>query len=338
MCRNDNLHTQVCLHPLPFNRCSHYNLSMIEVLSCRANGHALVTLAVGESYLEKWKNHASESWIAYCKAHGLGLYVQEENQELSGPSKKVTWQKLLIPQKLREQFSTVKTFCYLDSDIVINPQGENVFDYINNLTLNLVSQVKGLPFNLKYAQKIISFYRHNYYSKDYPLDSAIFMTPEQIFSWHGFESFDNYACLGFFAGSIDQLATDLYGMYHSYSHDVVSLTDGGDEPILNFEFQSKYRINWLPYRFQAIWLFELATKYPFLYNPSHVNPRLIKECVNSSILNNCFLHFAGSWGESSHIQIGPFLNTEESSALLDYLKRPVSATPKGRILPKKLAT
>lgn len=73
--------------------------------------------------------------------------------------------------------------------------------------------------------------------------------------------------------------------------------------------QKKCKINWLNYRFQALWNFEVTEKYPFLYNFKKKKNKIIQKCVESSLMNTYFLHFAGSWYDSGHWKIkNIFLN------------------------------
>ena len=48
------------------------------------------------------------------------------------------------------------------------------------------------------VMKSIAFNRHYNYSKKYPLESSIFMTPKEIFQYHKLKTFDDYVCTGFF--------------------------------------------------------------------------------------------------------------------------------------------
>lgn len=83
----------------------------------------------------------------------------------------------------------------------------------------------------------------------------------------------------------------------------------------------------------------MAWKYPFLYNFGKNNKELIKECIEASLYQNYFLHFAGSWHESDMWEIGGFFETKSKKVELknyyEYLKEPVTGKPKGVLKPKK---
>ena len=121
--------------------------------------------------------------------------------------------------------------------------------------------------------------------------------------------------------------------FDKYTKDIDTLTGGGDEPILNYEFLNYGKIKWLDYKFQALWIYEISWKYPFLYNYGKKNTELIKECVEASLTTNYFLHFAGSWHESEMWKIENFFESNEKKEYLEkyhnYLKIPVTGKPVG---------
>ena len=78
----------------------------------------------------------------------------------------------------------------------------------------------------------------------------------------------------------------------------------------------------------------MAAFYPFLYQEIE-NQELILKCVETSLHNNIFLHFAGGWNESSMISVAKKipLRNQIYTDFLNYLKTPVTGKPVGRILP-----
>ena len=132
----------------------------------------------------------------------------------------------------------------------------------------------------------------------------------------------------------------LKSIYQKYDKNIESITGGGEQTHFNYEIQNNYKISWLDYRFQAIWVFEMAWKYPFLYDYGRNKNELIKECIEASIFTNYFLHFAGSWYEGDMWKIGGVLESNNMLNQFDefekYLKIPVTGQPKGQIKPKKI--
>ena len=297
----------------------------------------LVTIAVGEKYLSSWETYSKNNWIEYCKRHNINLYVVVEDLiSKDNPKwKKATWQKLLLGNALKDISPESKFICYIDTDFIISPFAPNVFDsYTDYSTIGLVSQVNNLPYDLNMIKRIISYGRHNFYNKSYPLDSSIFMEPEDIFEHHNFTRFSDYACAGFFIFNSDNHSEMMYNWFFEIENNYDSLT-GGDEPFFNNLVQSWGNITWLTYKFQALWIYELAGKYPFLYEKSSSNSQLIIDCIKSSLTQNHFLHFAGSWNESEMIK--EYLSKNEfpffEGRFKNYLDKPVTGKPKGMIKP-----
>ena len=297
----------------------------------------LVTIAVGEKYLSSWETYSKNNWIEYCTRHNINLYVVVEDliSKEDPKWKKATWQKLLLGNALRDISPESKLICYIDTDFLISPFAPNVFDsYKDYSTIGLVSQINNLPYDLNMIKRIISYGRHSFYSKSYPLDSSIFMEAEDIFEHHNFPKFTDYACAGFFIFNSSNHSEMMFDWFFEVESNYVSLT-GGDEPFFNNLVQSWGNITWLSYKFQALWIYELAGKYPFLYQNNSSNSQLIIDCIKSSLTQNYFLHFAGSWNESEMIK--EYLTKSEfpffEDDFKDYLDRPVTGKPKGMIRP-----
>jgi len=304
-----------------------------------ASGNILTTVAIGKEYLEPWENNALPSWDEYCRKNDLGLIVFNEEmlEKDSSVWKKANWQKLLIGRALDEAGMNIKNVCYLDTDILISPLAPNVFDDYDDETICLVSQVHGLPQSLHQTLRRLAFLRHTNWDRQYPLDSALFMTPKQIFEFHGVPPHDEYVCTGFFVFSVAKHGELLKSWFDKYQKGVQSITGGGEEPHLNHELMSWGKLSWLPYEFQALWTYEVAWRYPFLFEFGRNNEALIRECIEASLYANHFLHFAGSWHECQMWKIGRFFEGErqrsELDAYLAYLATPVTGQPKGMIRP-----
>jgi hypothetical protein len=313
---------------------------MIEVIiKPKVKKNIISTVLISKKFYNRWKKYIFKNWKVYCNNHGLGLIIIKDFIDKTETKKKANWQKLLIGKKLKEynfRFK-IENICYLDSDIIINCYGApNIFNYHKKNRISVVNQYKQLPYNYFETQKRISLLRNLFYSKKYPLDSSIFMTPQQIFKYHGFKKFDNYFCSGLFIFNLKKHSSFLEEIYFKYKKETTTLT-GGDEPVINYEFQKLGNLNWLDYKYQAIWLFEMANKYPFLYKFGKNNHKLQSECVSSSLFSNYFLHFAGSWYESDMIYLKNNYTLNKSRNFIknfyDYLNEKPKADPVGIIRP-----
>jgi hypothetical protein len=306
-----------------------------------ASGHILTTIATGGSFLQQWDEYARQGWDEYCHRHKLGLIVFDE--ELVAPGgeawKKAHWQKTLIGEQLAERAPRVTNVCYLDTDILINPTAPNIFDGYHPDCIGLTSLRKNLPFPYDHVLRRMAFLRHTHYDSSYPLDSALFMSVEQLYDYHNLAVQLDEACTGLIVFNVANHAKLMRSWFYKYDSGVQSITNGGEQTHLNYEIQSHGRVIWLDYRFQAIWPFEMAWKYPFLYEEGRRNDvELIRDCIEASLYQNHFLHFAGSWHESQMWKIGRFFSDESKRKILDmyqeYLLSSVTGVPKGIIRPK----
>jgi hypothetical protein len=128
--------------------------------------------------------------------------------------------------------------------------------------------------------------------------------------------------------------------FEKYDKSIDSITGGGDECHFNFEVQKWGNIIWLDYKFQALWTYEMAWKYPFLYDRIEVSDDIIIKCLESSLFTNYFLHFAGSWYESEMWNFGNQVLKNKISLMFSkfnsYEKKKLTGFPKGIIKPKSL--
>lgn len=309
------------------------------IIQPESNGNAIITIANGKTYEKKWNDFSRVNWEEYCNKHKLGLFlVTEDLISKDDPYwKKATWQKLILGDSILQYDTEVVNLCYIDSDFLINPKAPNVFDNFQEEKISLVSQFKNLPFDEHLIKRRISFLRNKYYDNKYPLDSAIFMSIDDLCNYHNKPRLKDYACAGFFIFNVKNHSKKLKELFFKYKSGIDSITGGGDEFHFNFEIQNNLPIQWLDYKYQALWVYEMAAYYPFLYQTKNQNNNdLIKSCVQTSLENNFFLHFAGSWHESEMLLIeGIFKRSDVMKEFNEYLNQSVTGQPKGVIKPKK---
>lgn len=298
----------------------------------------LVTIAIGETYYNAWKLFALPGWEKYCRRHRLGLVVFDEDliDRDHQSWKKATWQKMLIGETLKRSKLHVQNVCYLDTDILINPMAPNIFESYDSETIGLVSLRRNLPFPYEKVLRRLAFLRHTHYDKSYPLDSALFMTVNQLYEHHGLTAQPDEACMGLIVFNVPNHAEIMRRWFDKYDRTVQSVTNGGDQTHANYEIQNWGKVTWLDYRFQSIWVFEMAWKYPFLYDAARANHDLIRECIEATLYGNYFLHFAGSWHESEMWKMEETFKGGAERSLEDYyryLDVPVTGMPRGMIKP-----
>ena len=294
----------------------------------------IATVAIGEKHSKEFQTYILPSWVMYCEKYDLGLVVFESDliDKSHYKWKKSNWHRLLMGSKLKKL--NANNVCYLDTDILINPLSPNVFDFHDDEKISVVSQTK-LPFEHSKVLRKIAFFRNRYLSSDYPLDSSLFISREDFYKYHKFPVQQDVFCSGFFIFNVSLFSDIMEKWFFKYPSDVETITNGGDEPVLNYEFQNHGKIKWLDYKFQALWLYEMSEKYPFLYQDME-NTKLVKKCIQASLQQNYFLHFAGKW-EGGAYKDSTILDDNfllELQAFNEYLKNPVSGKPLGTIHPK----
>jgi hypothetical protein len=97
---------------------------------------ALVTLIIGEKYVNNFNLFIRSGWELYCKKIGFDLVVIEHNLDESdrGKSRSAAWQKLLIlSQEWSAQYDRI---IWADSDIIINT--ETAEDITKGVPIELV--------------------------------------------------------------------------------------------------------------------------------------------------------------------------------------------------------
>tara|TARA_B110000971_G_scaffold118132_1_gene121024 strand:+ start:606 stop:1559 length:954 start_codon:yes stop_codon:yes gene_type:complete len=303
-------------------------------------GNYIVTIAIGKKVFREWSLYSKKTWIIYCKKNSLGLIVITKNliDKNNIFWKKPTWQKFLLGSYLREALnSKISNVCYLDTDILINPLAPNVFDFHDSKKISVVSMINKLPYDLNLIRKKISFYRNKYYSRKYPLDSSIFMTLDQMYKFHNFKTQKDSVCAGFFIFNVKIFSEIMKKWFFKYKKNIKNLTGGGDQPVFNYEVFQLKKTKILDYKFQALWIYEMAIKYPYLYCYKNKKNLTIKKSIEATLADNYFLHFAGSWYEGQMWKMKDIATKEfliENKQFLKYLKKKSTGKAKGRILPK----
>lgn len=300
----------------------------------------ICTIAIGISHYNNWKSQILPSWKLYCKKNKIGIIVFTKDliDKKNFYWKKPTWQKMLIGSELLKRKIKAENICYLDTDILINPLSPNIFKFHQNDKISLVSSRKFPNFDYYDSSKRVSFYRKKYYNKKYPLNSSILFTNKQTYKFHNLKPMPDEACMGLFIFNLKLFSSIMKNWFFKYNRYTKSFTGGGDQIHFNYEIQNNCKVNWLSYKFQMLWYFEMANNYPFLYE-KNLSTNLIKKCILNTLRKGYFLHFAGSWGEGKLYLKTKFLKSDlcnlELRNFYNYLNKKFNAVPKGRILPKK---
>jgi hypothetical protein len=264
------------------------------------SGRFLVTIVIGEKYLDNWTKLVSKSWVMYAEKFDVGIIIFTENliPESDPFWKKANWQKLLIPRQLIERGIKCDYVCYIDSDVLINPFAPDIFNWGVLDKVGVVSARNNLPFSFSEINKRLAYLRREFIDDSYRLDTAQHFSTEQLYRYHSFSDQGDEFCAGVLLFSPSYVAKSFEEWFFLYKSDVKSITDGGEQTHLNYHVFSNNLANLLPYKFQAIWAYEIAWAHINLFEERFSDSKSLKAAVSQILLNNYFVHFAGKQTET----------------------------------------
>ncbi len=287
----------------------------------------LVTTAIGGDYRAKWEQWAQPFWVRYAERHGFGIAVVTHNLfRPDEPQLNGSWQKLLAPRALRELLGRDVSCAMWDTDLLPSPVAPSIFDVVSRGRIGVVSQEHGLPGDAEQLRKRIAFLRQRYLDGDFPLWSALNASPQQRFLWAGLPAKSDFFCAGMYVVDTASHADLMVDWYLNAPTTLDYQSFSSDEIWFNVMAQTAGICEWLPYEWHALWIFEVAALYPFLYAPE-VNPEVAGWCLASSLTRNHIVHLAGRWesllleglpptypGVPDTIELIEMMNRHEASA------------------------
>jgi hypothetical protein len=89
---------------------------------------ALVTLAIGRDYSERFENYCRAGWTAYAERHGFDIFVFKEPLDTSARARRRSpaWQKCLVLGA--PEAAGYERLVWVDADICINPAAPSILD------------------------------------------------------------------------------------------------------------------------------------------------------------------------------------------------------------------
>ncbi|MFY8095621.1 MAG: hypothetical protein ACOVN0_19245 [Niveispirillum sp.] len=92
------------------------------------NKNAIVTLLIGDSYINSWSLAAQSSWINYAVSFGFDIIIITSAIDTSeiGTGRSPAWQKLLILEQ--PWAKNYERIVWIDADIIINPTSANILE------------------------------------------------------------------------------------------------------------------------------------------------------------------------------------------------------------------
>jgi hypothetical protein len=110
-----------------------------------------------------------------------------------------------------------------------------------------------------------------------------------------------------------------------------------EQTYLNHKVLTHLPHHWLDSKFQVIWNLEMALFHPSLYQIGDLsNSEIAENCVADTLNRVHFLHFAGSWPESTAWRNSPQRVMDKMGSLfepefLEYRATPSTGVARGKI-------
>jgi len=257
--------------------------------------YAIATIIVGASYMEEWEMAVKRTWLCYCEKYDLELYVLVRPFETQRHDS-IFFQKWLIPKFVGATNKNIELVCYLDSDVIISYRAPNIFNQYCRSGIGVISQ-QHLPFSVDVdiLRRKIALLRRAFVDSNFPLASSLTVRLPDVYGLSGFPPQADYACAGVFLSDTHSQADFLSEAYFNFTLPKTKSLCGGEEVAFNALIQRSSMAHWIDYEWQALWLFEVAEYYPFLYASKFDDPLQVTHCIESILQRVNFLHFAGSF-------------------------------------------
>ena len=252
---------------------------------------AIVTIAIGSAYRDRWRTHCARGWSRYADKHGFDLIVIEQplDDTTRAAARSPAWQKCLV---LRPDIAgRYDRVIWVDSDILINANSPSVLD--------------GVP-----PDKIGAADEHTFPSPEER--RRIFTLLAQMAqsansgaakTWQSyFDPADWHAAWGLprRGRSIVQTGVMVLAPNHHrefLEHVYYGYEDHGGEPMnyemrpLSFEIQERNLLHALDNRFNALLIFLIIKSQMQLRRP--LMPHESAALVRTTFDRTYFLHLAG---------------------------------------------
>lgn len=308
---------------------------MIKKLLHSKSQNYFCTLNIGKKYYDNYIKYSYPFFRSYCKKNDIGIFVITKDliSDKSVYWKNASWQKLLAPKMLLEKYPKIKNICMIDSDVLINNEAPNIFNYHKKNFISVVSLRTNMPYDWENTTRLMAFLRNKFYSKKYPLDSALNISIKDLYKYNKLQPQKHLFCAGIYVVSkiyFDQF----YKFFFNYKKNIRTITGGGEQTHFNYFVQKNFKTNILNYKFHAQWTYEMANYYSFLYTKNFKkNSNVISACIENSLKNNYFLHFAGSWDEGLmwKTKLNFFLGKDFLNKFKIYKKSKLKRKPVGLI-------
>ena len=268
---------------------------------------AIVTLAVGDRYLQHWRSTCEANWHAYGARHGFDVICLDKplDDSARARNRSPAWQKcLILSQDILQKYERV---VWVDSDILINHHTAPAIDA--GVPVEKVGAVQEFTYT-DYAGALPHQLLERLYS--YWGKSIINYSSKEYYTNCGLPSgFDRVVQTGVLVLSPRHHRSLLEKAYYDHEE------KGGPEwnyemRPLSYELLKADAVHWIDPRFNLVWSYSLFLHYPFLLDNNANNSvwgrikrklatavdapsftTVQRACLTATFLNSFFFHLGG---------------------------------------------
>lgn len=248
----------------------------------KSHKKAIVTLAIGDGYIDMFRKYCYSSWNEYCDKFGYDLILITSPLDDSPRAHKrsASWQKLLI---LSQEWSLeYDRIVWIDSDVIIN--NSYAYDICDGVPMDMVGAVDAYSIPSKEIHdialsRLYSFWRNH----SIPfLDND---TPSKYYTNRGINGNDlcEVVQAGVFVCSPGHHKTLFEKIYYGYE-DTHGAEWNYEMPAMSYELIKNNAVHWISPRFN----FCVSNIEAAFYNGMNPSDYLL-QIYHLSI----FMHFAG---------------------------------------------
>lgn len=246
---------------------------------------AIVTLAIGADYADRFERCCRQSWTAYAKRHGFDLIVITDPLDTSERARRRSpaWQKCLILGA--PQVADYDRVVWVDSDICINPGAPSVTD---GVPLELIGATDEHRFPSPEARQAILETIISVAPESGDADKRFWQAWRDPGDWHRYFGLpgeqSHIVQTGVLVLSPTHHRSLLERVYQTYEDRGGKQFNYEMRP-LSHEIQALGHQHWIDPRFNAlVW---------WLFLHQNVSTDALKPFVEANYRRSYFLHFAG---------------------------------------------
>jgi hypothetical protein len=273
------------------------------------NTRAIVTIVIGDSYLQQWQRLCEPNWRQYAEKYGFDVVCLQEPLDTSERAlrRSPSWQKCLIFSQ--DHLRRYERIVWIDSDILIN--NNLAPDIVDGVPAAMVGGAEHLPFSHTRPEIGREVLKR---ASEYWHDTAVTNeTAEEYYTRYGLPSgCDQVLNAGVMVTSPmhhREMFEDVYNRYEER---------GGREwhmemRPLSYELVKAGLVHWIDPRYNLMWPDLMFLHYPFLLKPAldsdlagrvkrkfarsmlniDVARHIRSACVNAGFQSSFFFHFGG---------------------------------------------